>query len=322
MKVLDIRTLDGPNVYDHLPVLVARLDLEDLAGKESYEAPGFIGRLLDTLPGLREHHCALGRPGGFVERLNGGTYFGHTVEHVAIELSQLAGIGVNRGKTVEGDAPGVYLVTVRFQAEQAMRHLLHAAVELVQALVRGGECPWRERVAEAQRIAARTELGPSTRAIVDAAERRGIPWFRLDEDSLVQLGYGRGRQLVQAAETGRTPSLAVEIAGDKERTKALLRRAEVPVPRGEVVHSREEAIRTLEELHIPVAVKPLDGNQGRGVSLGLNTPDEVAAAYDEAAAVAPDVIVEELFQGRDYRVLVVDGKVAAASEREPAHVVG
>src|SRR6476646_8461781 len=159
MKVLDMRTLDGPNVYDHQPVLVARLDLEDLAGKESYEAPGFIGRLLDTLPGLREHHCALGRPGGFVERLNGGTYFGHTVEHVAIELSQLAGIGVNRGKTVEADAPGQYRIYVQFRAEQAMRHLLHTAVRLVEALVRGEPFPLEAPLEEAKLIAARTELG-------------------------------------------------------------------------------------------------------------------------------------------------------------------
>src|SRR3954449_4585530 len=130
MKLLDVRALDGPNTYDHHPVLVAALDLEDLAGRESYEVPGFVDRLLETLPGLHEHHCARGRPGGFVERLREGTYFGHTVEHAAIELSHLAGVGVNRGKTVEADAPGQYRIYVQFRAEQGMRHLLHTAVRL------------------------------------------------------------------------------------------------------------------------------------------------------------------------------------------------
>src|SRR3954468_17478659 len=143
MNLLDIRALDGPNTYDHHPVLVATLDLEGLAGKESYEVPGFVDRLLATLPGLHEHNCSRGHPGGFVERLHEGTYFGHITEHVCIELSQHAGVGVNRGKTISGDAPNLYVVIVRFTAERAMRHLLHAAVELVDALRRGADYPWR-----------------------------------------------------------------------------------------------------------------------------------------------------------------------------------
>src|SRR5437764_9829347 len=161
MTILDIRVLDGPNVYDHHPVLLATLDLGELTGRESYEVRGFVDRLLDTLPGLREHHCGRGYPGGFVERLHEGTYFGHIAEHVCIELSQHAGIGVNRGKTIDGDGPGLYRVIVRYQSAPAMRHLLYAAVELVDALVRGEAYPWQDRVEEARRIAARTALGPS-----------------------------------------------------------------------------------------------------------------------------------------------------------------
>src|SRR4051794_5862916 len=158
MRLLDIRTLNGPNVFSHQPALAATIDLEDLAGRESYEVEGFVDRLLETLPGLREHHCARGRPGGFVERLREGTYFGHTVEHVAIELSQLAGVGVNRGKTVETGVPGQYRIFVLFQAEQAMRHLLGVAVKLVDALVRGEPFPLDGYLEGARRLAARTEL--------------------------------------------------------------------------------------------------------------------------------------------------------------------
>src|SRR3954465_9012297 len=173
MKILTIRTIPGPNVYSHQPVLVMKLNLEDLAGRESYDIPGFIDRLLARLPGVYEHYCGLGRPGGFVERLHGGTYFGHIVEHVALELTDPAGISTNRGKTVSAGEPGQYLVAVTYKAERAMKFLLQVAVELVQSLIDDQPYPLEEKLEEARRLVARYELGPSTRAIVTAAERRG-----------------------------------------------------------------------------------------------------------------------------------------------------
>ncbi|HZH90847.1 MAG TPA: cyanophycin synthetase [Pyrinomonadaceae bacterium] len=322
MRIGKIRTLAGPNIYNYKPVLVMTLYLEDLAETESCDVPGFNGRLLALLPGLAEHHCSKGRPGGFVERLETGTYFGHIVEHVALELSGAAGVPVYYGKTLYADEPGCYNVVVAYKAERGMRYLLETAVELVGALVRNVPYPLEEKIQEARRIIARTELGPSTRAIVDAARRRDIPWVRVNNDSLVQLGYGKNSRLIQAAMTSRTGGIAVEIAGDKELTKFMLERADLPVPRGVVAESADEAIDALSEIGGAVVVKPLDGHQGKGVSLNLTTEIEVLEAFRIARQHGHDVLVEEMYEGRDYRVLVVGGKLVAASERVPCHVVG
>ena len=322
MKILNIRTITGPNVYSHQPVLVMKLDLEDLTGKESFEIPGFIDRLLARLPGVHDHHCALGRPGGFVERLREGTYFGHIVEHVALELTDPVGISTYRGKTVSANKPGLYLVAVTYKAERAMRFLLQVAVELVQSLVDDRPYPLDEKLEEAKHLVAKHEIGPSTRAIVTAAERLGIPWTRADEDSLVRLGLGRYSQYIQGTIAHRTRAIGVDIAGNKELTKQLLGKGGLPVPQGCVVRTREDAINCLSTLKLPIVVKPLDGNQGRGVSLNLTTPEEVGEAFDSACQISPDVIVEEMFRGFDYRVIVVNGKMVAAAQRIPAHVWG
>ncbi|HEX8687609.1 MAG TPA: cyanophycin synthetase, partial [Pyrinomonadaceae bacterium] len=322
MKIEGIRTLAGPNVYTHRPALLMRLDLEDLAGRESREVEGLNGRLLAALPGLVEHHCSRGRAGGFVERLGEGTYLGHVVEHAALELTALAGVGVTHGKTRAGEEPRLYNVVVEFVAEHATRFLLETAVALVGALVVGAEFPLAERLAEARRIAARTELGPSGRAIVAAAARRGIPWMRLGRGDLVQLGWGRRRKFIRAAMSDLTSAVATDTASDKDLTKLLLEQASVPVPAGRVVTTEDEAVGAFESLGGPAVVKPLDGRQGRGVSLNLSTPGEVRAAFRIARDFSPEVLVEELLKGRNYRVLVVGGETVAASERLPCHVVG
>jgi cyanophycin synthetase len=299
-----------------------RLDLEDLAERESRELSGFNERLLELLPGLREHTCGKGYRGGFVERLHEGTYFGHVVEHVAIELTTPAGAPVAHGKTRYAGTPGVYNVVVEYKAETATEYLLRAAVELVEALIRGEAYPLEEKLREARRLVARHELGPSTRAIVDAASRRNIPAFRLGTDSLVQLGYGKYRRFIQAAMCDGTSAVAVEIAGDKELTKKLLEQVSIPVPRGALVETEEEALAALRSLGAPVVVKPLDGRQGLGVSLNLSTPEEVLLGFRIAREYSRLVLVEELFEGRNYRVLVVGGEMVAASERTPCVVKG
>jgi cyanophycin synthetase len=299
-----------------------RLDLGELNEKESYEISGFIERLLAKLPDLNDHHCSKGRPGGFVERLHEGTYFGHTVEHVALELAARAGCKATHGKTRYAGETGVYNVVIEFCAEQATRYLLKTAVELVEALIAGEEFPLEERLEEAKQIAAETELGPSTRAIVEAAERRGIPWSRENEASLVQLGYGKNLRLIQAAMTDGTSAIGVEIAGDKDYTKARLAKASIPVPEGEIARTEREAVAALNSIGGTVVVKPLDGRQGKGVSLHLSTPEEVVHAFRIAREYSREVLVEEMFEGRNYRVLVVGYRMAAASERIPCHVTG
>lgn len=323
MKIDSIRAISGPNIYSHNPVLVMSLDLEELTEKESYEVPGFINGLIDLLPGLRTHHCSKGRPGGFIERLNEGTYFGHVVEHVALELTDLAGVPSSHGKTRRaGHDPGSYNIVIEYRAEQVTRYLLKAAVELVEALVEGRPFALEELLKECGEIAADTELGPSTRAIVEAAKRLDIPCMRVGQDSLVQLGYGRNRKFIQAAVTSQTSAIAVEIAQDKEMTKALLSAASIPVPAGRIVRTEEEARAALEEIPPPVVVKPLNGRQGKGVSLNLMTPEQVVDAFQIARQYSSNVLVEELFEGQNYRVLVVGGKAIAASRRLAPQVVG
>ncbi|HYE16340.1 MAG TPA: cyanophycin synthetase [Pyrinomonadaceae bacterium] len=322
MRIEHVRTLAGPNIYTHRPALLMRLDLEDLAGRESHEVEGFVERLMSLLPGLAEHFCSKGRPGGFLERLREGTYFGHTVEHVALELTALAGVGATHGKTRSAGEPRVYNVVVEFKAEHATRFLLGRAVALVEALVRGEEFPLAETIAEARRLVARLELGPSTRAIVEAASRRNIPWERVGAGSLVRLGWGRHRRFIQAATTDATSAVAAEVASDKELTKRLLEQASIPVPRGRVVSTEEGAVAALHELGGAVVVKPLDGRQGQGVSLDLKSPEEVRRAFRTAREFSREVIVEELYRGRNYRVLVINYRFVAASEREPCRVEG
>lgn len=322
MRIVEIRTISGPNIYSYRPVLVMKLDLQELNEQESIQREGFNERLLEIVPGLRTHVCSKGYEGGFVERLKEGTYFGHVVEHVALELTELAGVPTYHGKTRQTAQPGVYNVVIEYKAELGTKHLLRTAVALVDAILRGEDFPLDEEIAEVRRIIARTELCPATRTVVEAAERRGIPWQRLDDGSLVQLGYGKNRKLIAAAKTSQTSAIGSDIAADKDLTKRLLNRAGLPFPQGEIVDSEEDAIKVLDWLHKPVTIKPFNGNPGKGVSLNLYTADQVAEAFRIASEYSKDVLIEELFAGRDYRVLVVGGKLVAASERIPATVIG
>lgn len=303
-----------------------KLYLDDLAGKESREFPGFNELLLELLPGLAKHHCCMEREGGFAERLREGTYLGHVVEHIALELTELAGVPVYHGKTRSAGEPSAYNIIIEYKAEKGTKRLLRMAAEIIESLTlqaKGGEpFPLEQRLQEVREFIARTELGPTTKAITEAAARRGIPWKRVGEDSLVQLGYGKHRRLIQAAMTERTSAVAVDIASDKELTKTLLRDAGIEVPRGILAQSEAEAIEALEIVGAPVVVKPYNMSQGKGVSLNLTTAAQVEQAHRIAKQYAARVVVERQFTGRDYRVLVINAKVAAASERIPAHVVG
>lgn len=325
MQILDIRAINGPNVFHAKPVLVMTLALGKWVDTPSCDIAGFNEKLIKLLPGLTEHHCSPGHRGGFIERLERGTYFAHITEHIALEMSIQAGIEVGFGKSIFDSEPDVYKVIVRFRNEEAMKFLLRTAVEVAQCLMNGSEYSASElqvKIAQAKQIVSDTELGPSTRAIVEAAEKRGIPWCRLNDLNMIQFGHGKNRRLIQATTTSLTGDIAVDIAQDKDLTKKLLAAANIRVPRGIVARDESEVLRAFEDLEGPVALKPVDGHHGQGVALNLNTPAEVGAAYLLAARYSETVIVEEYLEGKDYRVLVVGGKMVAAAERRPAHVVG
>ena len=321
MKIENIRAVSGPNVFSYRPVLVMRLDLEELFERESREFDGFNQRLLNLIPSLKTHHCALGRSGGFVTRLEEGTYFGHIVEHVALELTDLAGVGATHGKTRHEEGR-VYNVVIEYKAEQAAIYLFAQAVKLVEALLADHAFDLKGVLDHARQLVADWEPGPTTRAIMDAAQKRGIPCKRDGTGSRLQLGFGKNLRYVQAASTDRTSMIAVELAQDKDETKERLRRNGIPVPTGVLVRSLEEAIEALGALTTPVAVKPLTGHQGQGVSLEVSTPEEMKVAFEGASEFSPTVLVEEMFTGRNYRVVVIGGKMVAASERFPCTVLG
>ncbi|MDY7083480.1 MAG: cyanophycin synthetase [Actinomycetota bacterium] len=322
MKIERLRHLRGPNVYLSRPAVVARLRLGELTGVETSDVTGFTERLLRTLPGLAEHHCAAGAPGGFVSRLRGGTYFGHVTEHVSLELSQLIGRDVSFGRTVSAGEPGCYDLIVECPVDESPvsrvpGELLREAVDLVLSVIDGatGKPVLSDLAARAEREAA----GPSTRSIIAAARRRGIPVERYDDLSLLRLGWGNRRRLAWAAMTDQTSGVGIDIAGDKQVTRRLLTEAGVPMPEGGAARTLENALAWLKRLGGPVVVKPRRGSQGEHVALNLCTPEQVEAAF---RAAGEDVIVERQLDGRDYRVLVVAGEVVAAAERIAAHVVG
>lgn len=321
MKIESIRTLAGPNVFSYRPVLMMRLDLEELFERESCQFDSFNQRLVTLLPGLKTHHCSLGRPGGFVTRLQEGTYFGHIVEHVALELTDVAGIGAIHGKT-RHDEGRVYNVVIEYKAERAATYLLEQAVDLVQAVLENRPFDLKPVLQHAKQLVADWEPGPTTRAIMDAAEKRGIPVRPDGTGSRLQLGYGKHLRYVQAAMTDHTNAIAVELAQDKDETKERLQRNGIPVPIGKLVRSLEEANEAAEALTKPIAVKPLTGHQGYGVSLEVSTPEEMRVAFETAREFSPTVLVEEMFPGRNYRVVVIGGKMVAASERLPPAVTG
>ena len=322
MKIRDVRALRGPNIWANFTVLEVLVDLEELKDSPSDTIPGFNQRIKEWLPSLIEHRCGLGVRGGFFQRLDGGTYMGHVLEHLTLELQILAGSGMGYGRARETDEEGVYKVAIEYEEEQLARKCLAAAWDLLLAAVSGAPFDAEATIAHLRDFAGVVCLGPSTKSIVDAARDRGIPVRRLNDGSLVQLGYGANQRRIMAAETDTTSALAEEIAQDKQLTKTLLRAVGVPAPAGRTVESADEAWKAAEELGLPVTVKPVDGNQGRGVSVNLCTKEQVESAFEAASQESSTVLVEENVKGQDYRFLVVGDQMVAASRRTPAQVVG
>jgi cyanophycin synthetase len=334
MRIVDRSVYVGPSLYAHFPVIRLELDLGPLEDWPTARlGPAFVDRLLETLPGLNEHGCSYGEAGGFLRRMreDEGTWLGHVLEHVAIELQNIAGESVTFGKTRSTDRPGVYSVVYEYvQRDEGI-----AAGELALKLLcwllpdplrPAGSVPegweWPAARDEFIRFAQRRALGPSTASLVRAADARGIPWLRLNDQSLVQLGHGKYQQRIQATVTGRTSHIAVELASDKEETNKILATLGLPVPTQELVQSEGQAVRAARRIGFPVVTKPYNGNHGRGISIRLTTDAEVAQGFTVAREHSRSVVVESFLEGDDHRLLVVNGQLVAATRRTPGHVTG
>ncbi|MEM8814798.1 MAG: cyanophycin synthetase [Pseudomonadota bacterium] len=335
MKIVSSNVYVGPSIYAHFPVIRHVLDLGVLEEWPTGRlGQAYVDALIEALPGLHEHGCSYREPGGFVRRLreDDGTWLGHVMEHVAIELQNVAGSPVTFGRTrsIEGQ-PGHYNMVFQYldkavglEAGQLALKLLHS---LLPENIRPDDAPGADwDFAEERdgfiRYAQRRALGPSTASLVRAAEERDVPWLRLNDYSLVQFGHGRYQQRIQATTTGRTSNIAVELASDKEETNSILRDLGLPVPRQYIVRATSQAVRAAERIGYPVVLKPLAGNHGRGVAINLKTPEEVEAGFRKASEHGRSVVVESYIEGFDHRLLVIDGKLIAAAKRVPGHVVG
>ncbi len=343
MKILETSVFRGPNIYALFPVIRHVVDLGELEKWPSAKlGEAFVDGLLEALPGLHEHGCSYREPGGFVRRLreDEGTWLGHVWEHMAIELQNVAGADVTFGKTRGAGAPGVYNMIYEFEQEDVGLRAAELAIDLIRHLL-PADLVTGDPVAEDNRrddfdfdaerdafikFAQRRALGPSTASLVKAARARDIPWLRLNEQSLIQLGHGRNQQRIQATITSETRYIAVELASDKEETNKILADLGLPLPKQRLVYKEEEAARAARRMGFPVVVKPLNGNHGRGITVGLTDEAGVAAAYgvarDDNKGGGRGVLIEAFIQGFDHRMLVVGGKLVAVSKRVPGRVIG
>ncbi|MBW9064388.1 cyanophycin synthetase [Rhizobium herbae] len=339
LHVLETAVYRGPHLYSRTPMIRLRLGLGLFELLPTSRLPDFPTQLLDQLPGLAEHGCSYGKPGGFVSRMREGTWLGHVAEHVALELQCIVGAKVSRGKTrsVRG-LTGVYDVMYAYQDEEVGRLAGRFSLELLQSLLPPGLAPFDrlDRVAPTplghfdlgsaiehlRALQAGRALGLTTASLVQEAECRGIPWSRTDNSSLIQFGYGKYQKRIRASCTSLTSEVATEIACDKQLTNKLLSEAGIPVPEGKIVSTGDEAIAAAIQIGFPVVAKPVDGNHGRGVNANLDDVDEVRWAFEQARREGEEVLVERHFSGNDYRILVIGGEVVAVAERSPAHVIG
>ena len=325
MKILEIRVLKGPNYWSvRRPKLIQmKIDLEELEHRPTNEIHGFRERLENLMPSLYEHRCSESAPGGFFHRVEEGTWMGHVIEHLALEIQTLAGMDVGFGRTRSAPGePGVYYVVFSYLEEDAGVYAARAAYRIAMALVENTSYDLEEDIQRLREIRENTRLGPSTQCIVDEAARRGIPYLRLNKQSLVQLGYGINQKRIRATIASTTSNIAVDIAGNKEETKMLLEGAQIPVPKGTVVRTIEGLDDAIEKFGFPLVIKPIDGNHGKGNTTNITSREQAVRAFDAAQAYNRKVIVEKFISGVDFRVLVINYKFICAALRTPASVTG
>lgn len=324
MKIVEIKAMRGPNYWSirRHKLIVMVLDLEELEDRPTNLIDGFYDRLISLFPTMYEHRCSVGTAGGFFERIKEGTWMGHVIEHIALEIQTLAGMNVGFGRTRDYGELGVYNVVFDCMEEKVGRYAAEASVHIAEALIAGESYDLDRDLLRMKEIRQEEALGPSTSAIIKEAEARGIPWIRLNKYSLCQLGYGANQKRIQATVTSQTSSIGVELACDKEDTKYILEQAEVPIPKGEIVRSEAGLREAVDYIGFPLVIKPVNGNHGRGITINIKTMEEALEALAAAKEISRSVIVEKFITGHDHRLLVIDYKLVAASLRTPAHVVG
>ncbi|MFT5127656.1 MAG: cyanophycin synthetase [Rhodothermales bacterium] len=321
IEIKELRAIRGPNRYKLTPVIFMVLDIKEYELKPSDKIDGFSDRLVKQIPSLSEHGCSIGSPGGFIQRLQTGTWAGHIIEHLALELQCLAGMEVSYGKTFTSSIDGVYYLAFSYLVESAGVQAAKDAVTLYEAVAEGRTFDVNEAVSKLRVLREEDMLGPTTWSIVKEAKSRGIPFIRLNKDSYIQLGHGANQKRIQASMTCQTSAIAMEIADEKMTTKEILKESGIPVPTGRVVSTEEEAISVFTEVEA-VVVKPNVGNHGHGITINVTDVEHLKVAFEAAQAKHPDVVIEEYVQGADFRLLVIGGKLVAAAKREPAMVVG
>ncbi|GEN74766.1 cyanophycin synthetase [Chryseobacterium hagamense] len=324
MKIEKIQALRGPNIWSirRKKLIQMRLDLEEMENFPTNKIDGFRERIEKLIPSLFSHRCSEGTEGGFFHRIETGTWMGHVIEHIALEIQTLAGMDVGFGRTRETRTPGVYNVVFNYIEENAGIYAAEQSVAIAEALIKGEEYDLNACIKTLKEIRERVRLGPSTGSIVQEAVSRRIPWIRLGTNSLVQLGYGVNQQRFQATITGNTSSIAVDIACNKELTKRMLHDAAIPVPVGDLITDEEGLDAVVRKIGYPVVIKPLDGNHGKGSSINVNDWEAAKTGLEHAQKYSNRVIVEKYITGYDFRVLVINNKMVAAARRVPAHVVG
>lgn len=299
-----------------------RLDIEELENSPSDKIDGFADRLEKMFPNMYEHRCSVGEPGGFFKRVREGTWVGHIIEHIALEIQTIAGMDTGFGRTRQSKKKGVYLVVFSYLEKEVGIYAAAAAVRITDALVKNQPYDFEPDILEMRKIRERERFGPSTASIVDEAVARDIPFIRLNDQSLVQLGYGVNQVRIQATTTDKTSSIAVDLACDKSLTKQLLRKAAIPVAEGDVIYSKEEIDKTVADFGLPLVFKPINANHGKGATINVKNIETAYKAFEHAQKYSAGVVVERFIKGYDFRVLVIENKFVAASLRIPAHVIG
>ncbi|MFZ4057134.1 MAG: cyanophycin synthetase [Ferruginibacter sp.] len=324
MKIVEIKVLRGPNYWSvrRNKLIQMKLDLEEMEQKPSNQIPGFKDRLEKAFPSMIEHRCSVGDRGGFFQRVEEGTWMGHVIEHVALEMQTLAGMDTGFGRTRGTGKTGEYYVVFSYMEEDAGVYAAKAAVRVVQAIADGVDYDLEDDIMQLREIREDTRLGPSTGCIVDEAAKRNIPFIRLNKHSLVQLGYGVHQKRIRATIASTTSNIAVDIACDKEETKMLLGAAEIPVPKGIIIRTQEGLKDGIERLGYPIVLKPVDGNHGKGATTNITTWEMAVKALDAAQVYGRSVICERYIVGFDFRVLVINNKFICAALRTPAAVTG